>query len=93
VPEMKEDPSEPAYRSRLQTAVSCCRPMAVVVNVHGKGARTSRHVRVGETSASEPLLRPRKDFYWHQNRSSSGLREEHGGYLVTGHAVSGVQGA
>src|SRR2546426_1240968 len=27
VPEMKEDPSEPAYRRRLQTAVSCCRPM------------------------------------------------------------------
>src|ERR1700686_4292701 len=35
---MKGDPSEPAFRSRLQTAVSCCRPMAVVVNVHGKGA-------------------------------------------------------
>jgi len=34
--EMKEDPSEPACRSRLQTAVSCCRPMAVVVNVTEK---------------------------------------------------------
>src|ERR1035438_3393814 len=29
VPEMKEDPSEPACRSRLQTAVSCYRPMAI----------------------------------------------------------------
>jgi len=36
VPEMKEDPSEPACRSRLQTTVSCCRPMAVVVNVTEK---------------------------------------------------------
>src|SRR5207245_6603866 len=36
VPEMKEDPSEPACRSRLQTAVSCCRPMAGVVNVTEK---------------------------------------------------------
>jgi hypothetical protein len=36
VSEMKEDPSEPACRSRLQTAVSCCRPMAVVVNVTEK---------------------------------------------------------
>ena len=36
VSEMKEDPSEPAYRSRLQTTVSCCRPMAVVVNVTEK---------------------------------------------------------
>jgi site-specific DNA recombinase len=36
VPEMKEDPSEPAYRRGLQTAISCCRPMAVVVNVMEK---------------------------------------------------------
>jgi hypothetical protein len=36
VPEMKEDPSEPACRSRLQTAVSCYRPMAAVVNVTEK---------------------------------------------------------
>jgi hypothetical protein len=36
VSEMKEDPSEPACRSRLQTAVSCCRPMTVVVNVTEK---------------------------------------------------------
>ena len=36
VSEMEEDPSEPAYRRRLQTAVSCCRPMAVVVNVTEK---------------------------------------------------------
>ena len=93
VSEMKEeDPSEPVSRSRLQTAVSCCCLRAVVVNVYGKGARTSRHVRVGETSASKPLAEASKGFYnWHQNRSSHVLREEHGGYLVTGHAVSGVQ--
>jgi len=36
VSEMKGDPSEPACRSRLQTAVSCCRPMAMVVNVTEK---------------------------------------------------------
>jgi hypothetical protein len=36
VPEMKEDPSKPAYRSRFQTAVSCCCPMMVVVNVTEK---------------------------------------------------------
>jgi hypothetical protein len=41
VPEMKEGPSTPAYRSRLQTAGSCCRPMAVVVNVPEK-ARLDR---------------------------------------------------
>ena len=36
VPEMKEDHSEPAYRRGLQTAVSCCRSMMVVVNVTEK---------------------------------------------------------
>jgi hypothetical protein len=33
VSERKEDPSEPAYRRTLQTAVSCCRPMAMIANV------------------------------------------------------------
>jgi hypothetical protein len=28
---------------------------------------------------------------WHQNRSALALREEHGGNLITGHAVSGVE--
>ena len=59
---------------------------------YGKGLRKSGHVRVRETNASEPLMRPR-------NRSTDGiktgrapaLREEHGENLVTGHAVSGVQ--
>src|SRR5229473_7700614 len=34
---------------------------------HGKGVRTSRHVRAGETSASKPLSRPR-------NKSSDGIK-------------------
>ena len=36
VPEMKVGPSEPAFRSRLQTTVSCFGPMAEVVNVTEK---------------------------------------------------------
>src|ERR1700733_15978101 len=36
VSEMKEEPSESACRRRLQTAISCCRPMTVVVNVMEK---------------------------------------------------------
>jgi len=67
VPEMKEGPSEPACRSRLQTAVSCCRPMAMVVNVTEKGVSKLRHVWVRETNASEPLMRPR-------NRSTDGIK-------------------
>ena len=34
---MKVDPSEPSCRGRLQTAMSCFGPMAVVVNVMVKG--------------------------------------------------------
>ena len=67
VSEMKEDPSEPACRRRLQTAISCCRPMTVVVNVMGKGVSKLRHVWVRETNASEPLMRPR-------NRSMGGIK-------------------
>ena len=33
VRKMKVDPSEPSCRGRLQTVMSCCGPMAVVVNV------------------------------------------------------------
>ena len=36
VPEMKEDSSEPAYKRRLQTTVSCCPLMMAVVNVREK---------------------------------------------------------
>src|ERR1700719_1652553 len=64
---MKEDPSETACRRRLQTAISCCRPMTVVVNVMGKGVSKLRHVWVRETNASEPLMRPR-------NRSTEGIK-------------------
>jgi len=67
VPEMKEGPSEPVYRSRLQTTVSCYRPMAVVVNVTEKAQLRLRHVWVRETNASEPLMRPR-------NRSTDGIK-------------------
>jgi len=34
---MREGPSEPAYRSRLQTTSSCCGKKAMVVSVEGKG--------------------------------------------------------
>jgi hypothetical protein len=45
VSEMKEDPSKPAYRRGIQTAVSCCRQTAVVVNV--TEMRVRQHVMCG----------------------------------------------
>jgi hypothetical protein len=92
VSEMKEeDPSEPVSRSRLQTAVSCCCLRAVVVNVHGKGARTSRHVWVGETSASKPLIRPRKTLLASKPEPSPCSGKSMAECLATGHAVPGVE--
>ena len=67
ISEMKEDPSKPACRSRLQTTVSCCRPNGGGGERYGKGVRKSCHVWVRETNASKPLMRPR-------NRSTGGIK-------------------
>ena len=69
VREMRVDPSEPPCRGRYQTAISCCGPMVVVVNVMVKrrGIR-SRHVGMREPSASELLKTHRYPFKRRQNR-------------------------
>jgi hypothetical protein len=61
VRKMKEGPSEPPCRRRLQTAVSCFGPKTAVVNVMVKrrGER-SRHVWIRETSASDPAIKASK---------------------------------
>ena len=65
--------------------------MAVVVNVHGKGATHASCVGWRD-ERKQTTAEASKGFYnWHQNRSAPALREEHGGNLVTGHVVSGVQ--
>ena len=92
VSEMKEGPSQSACKSRLQTTVSFCCPIAVVVNVTEKARLRLSHVLVRETNASKPLMRSR-------NRSTGDIKtgapplsgKEYGGNLITGHAVSGVQ--
>ena len=91
VPEMKEDPSESACRSRLQTAVSCCRSMAVVVNVHGKGATHASCAGWRDERKQTTVEASKQIFRWHQDRSALALREERGGHLITGHAVSAVE--
>ena len=58
---MKEGPSKPPCRRRLQTAISCFGPKTAVVNVMVKrrGDR-SCHVWIRETSASDPLIKASK---------------------------------
>ena len=85
---MKEGPSEPPCRRRLQTAISCFGPKTAVVNVMVKRRdERSRHVWIREMSVNDPLMK-------HRNRTRttpkpgsspcSGNSME--GYLLTGHA-------
>ena len=61
VRKMKEGPSKPPCRRRLQTAISCFGAKTAVVNVMVKrrGER-SRHVWIRETSVSHPLAKASK---------------------------------
>lgn len=56
---MREGPSEPGNRPRLQTARSCARVTARVVNVRGKVERQARQVTPQKTNNSEPPTRCR----------------------------------
>ena len=70
VRKMKEGPSEPPCRRRLQTAIGCFGPKVAVVNamVKRRGKR-SRHVWIRETSVSYPLAKASKsNSDEHQNR-------------------------
>jgi hypothetical protein len=57
---MREGPSGPACRSRLQTTLSCFPQRREVVSVEEKAWLRLCQVRFRETSASEPLMRCRK---------------------------------
>ena len=92
VREMRVDPSEPPCRGRFQTAISCYGPMAAVVNVMVKRRGNMITSCVDERGECKRIADDAsKMLRWHQNRGVSLPWEEHGGYLLTGHAVSGVK--
>src|SRR6516225_8128296 len=63
VRKMKEGPSEPTCRGRLQTALSCFGPKTAVVNVRVKRRDVrSRQVWIREMSASKPSMKRRNAF-------------------------------
>src|SRR6266480_4011339 len=72
VREMREGPSKPLCRERLQTATSCCGTMATVVNVVVKSVDRPRHVWMRETNASEPPIKHRNLLRRRQNRGLRG---------------------
>jgi hypothetical protein len=91
---MRVDPSEPPCRGRFQTAISCYGPMAAVVNVMVKRRDMVITSCAGERDECKRTADDAsKQVKWHQNRGAPLPWEEHGGNLLTGHAVSGVQAA
>ena len=72
VREMREGPSKPLCRERLQTATSCCDTMVAVVNVVVKSVDRPRDVWMRETNASEPPLKHRNLLRRRQNRGLRG---------------------
>jgi hypothetical protein len=60
VAKMREGPSEPPFRRRLQTTHCCCVRKGVVVSEWGKGASESHQVGIKEMSTSEPPVTCRK---------------------------------
>jgi hypothetical protein len=59
VQSMREGPSEPGSRTRLQTTQSCARLTTRVVSVCGKGEHQARQVTPQKTNASKPPIRCR----------------------------------
>src|SRR5215469_3906562 len=90
VQKMKEGPSEPPCRGRLQTALSCFGPKTAVVNVRVKRRDVSRQVWIKEMSASKPSMQRRNAFDDVKTRGSLLLWDQHRGHLLTGYAASGV---
>ena len=91
---MRVDPSKPPCRGRFQTAISCYGPMAAVVNVMVKRRGILITSCVDERDECKRTADDAsKMLRWHQNRGASLPWEKHGGYLLTGHAVSGVKAA
>src|SRR5438445_4402992 len=73
---MREGPSKPLCRERLQTATSCCGTMATVVNVVVKSVDRPRQVWMRETNASEPPIKHR-NLLRRRDRKSTRLNSSH----------------
>jgi hypothetical protein len=88
---MREGPSEPAYRSRLQTTSSCIGKEPFVVSVEEKAWQRLCQVRIKEMSASEPLMRCRKIRDGVKTGVLAGLQDKLRGNLFTAWAAAGIK--
>ena len=80
---MREGPSEPAYRSRLQTTSSCIGKEPFVVSVEEKAWQKTVSVRIKEMSASESLMRCRNIRDGVKTGVLAGLQDKLRGNLFT----------
>ena len=89
--EMREGPSEPSCRRRLQTALSCSVLRDRVVSVKEKSRQRSWQVWFREMSESEPPSRCRNDKNGVKTGVMSWPQDKHRGDLLTAYAASGIQ--
>jgi hypothetical protein len=91
---MEVDPPEPPCRRRLQTAISCCGPMTMVVNVMVKRRDSLiTSSKDGRDECKRSADEASKGLDDTKTGVSQVSWEKHGRYLLTIHAVSGVQAA
>ena len=89
--EMREGPSEPPCRRRLQTTLSCSVLRDRVVSVKEKSRQRSWQVWFREMSESEPPLRCRNDKGGVKTGVISWSQDKRRGDLLTAYAASGIQ--
>ena len=87
---MREGPSEPACRSRLQTTLSCIGQEPLWL-ASGKRRPERRQVRYGKTNESEPLMKCRNTKDGVRTGGSRTLRDKFRGRPV--YCLSGVRHA
>jgi hypothetical protein len=92
--EMRAGPSEPVFRSGLQTTPSRCGQEPSVVSVGVKASGTyPEQVRIRETNESEPSMTHRYLSNVVKTRGGWNSWDKLVGCLMTGQAAAGVEGA
>ena len=91
--EMREDPSEPACRSRFQITLRCAGLKAPGGERQGKGSARQNQMRTMKTNANEPLMTCRKRMDDVKTRAGSLPWDKSGGNLSTARMASGMKAA
>jgi len=89
--EMREGPSEPACRSRLQTTSSCAGKEPGWCALRKSRGIGSWQVCIRKMSGSEPLMRCRKYIGGVKTEVHSWSSDKHRGYLSTVCAAPGIK--